>query len=450
VPTTTHYTVPGPADCDHHLHPLLQVVPGPAVCDHHLHPLLQVVPGPADCDHHLHPLLQCRVLLTPPGGLRPSSPPTTIQRVKELEKNIPLTKKDLEEMMAQQKEERKAEMDVLQKIFMQGVKEEMKEQLTAFRQEIRRELAEVREDVQKKVNVLEDKQNEMSDIQSIMDCRVDKMEEEMTLLKNLIGSQHTKVATEGQNAEIDDVTAKLVKHAMKVAGFKPIEHRDILRIKRMMNVEDDEEAKKLCLREFCKCEMRMPTKIIDELISNVKKIWNPANQDWDRLYVEFEDDKSVKVCFSYAKNLKDKDTQIMQYFSPAFSDQFRTLDATAYQLRHPDTPAGVKFKTRIRYGNLGLVLEKRHPDRKVWTKVTVPNLPPVDHNPVPPPTISTSPPTKRSRNKKRNRSPESSLDSSPTSEKNEKNSKVDEYTVDDDKIEGSFVFKDLVDKFGAN
>ena len=366
---------------------------------------------------------------------------------------MPLTKKDLDEMMAKQKEERMAEMDVLQKIFMQGVREEMKEQLTAFRQEIRRELAEVREEVQEKVTVLEDKQNEMSDIQSIMDCRVDKMEEEMTLLKELIGNQHTSVpnvATAGQNAEIDDVTAKLVKHAMRAAGFKPIEHRDILRIKKMMNVEDDEEAKKLCLKEFWKCEMRMPTKIIDELISSIKKIWNPANQNWDRLYVEFEDDKSVKVCFSYAKNLKDKETQIMQYFSPAFSDQFRTLDATAYQLRHPDTPAGVKFKTRIRYGNLGLVLEKRHPDRKVWTKVTVPNLPPVDHNPVPPPTISTSPPTRRSRNQKRTRSPGSGLESSPTSEKSEKSSKVDENTVDVDKVEESFVFQNLVDKFGAN
>ena len=38
---------------------------------------------------------------------------------------MPLTKKDLEEMMTRQKEERAAEMAVLKQIFMDGVKEEM-------------------------------------------------------------------------------------------------------------------------------------------------------------------------------------------------------------------------------------------------------------------------------------------------------------------------------------
>ena len=198
---------------------------------------------------------------------------------------------------------------------------------------------------------------------------------------------------------------------MKVAGFKPIEHCDMLRLKRMEDIDDEEEAKKLCVREFWKCELRMPRAVIDDLVTKIRKIWHPDNQNWDRLYVEFEDEKSVKICFSYAKNLRNGELQILQYFSPEFRDQFRTLDATAYHLRHPDTTNGVKFKTRIRYGKLGLELEKRHPDQKVWTQVHVPHLPPVDLNPVPPPAISTSPPSSRVRNNKRPRS--SPLNSPP-------------------------------------
>ena len=239
---------------------------------------------------------------------------------------------------------------------------------------------------------------------------------------------------------------------MRVAGFKPIEYCDIQRLKRMEDIDDDEEAKKLCLREFWKCEMRMPKAVIDELVTKIRKVWHPENKDWDRMYVEFEDEKSVKICFSYAKNLRNGELQILQYFSPEFSDQFRALDATAYQLRHPETLNGVKFKTRIRFGRLGLELEKRHPEQKFWSKVHVPHLPLVDLPPAPPPTISTSPPSSRARNKR----PRSSPQSSPS----KKSSRVeDTRTITGSVIntvatrattqESTDTFKNLVDKFAS-
>ena len=79
----------------------------------------------------------------------------------------------------------------------------------------------------------------------------------------------------------------------------------------------------------------------------------------------------MKVCFSYVKNLKDKDTQITQYFPPVFADQFSLPAETLTE------PNEVRFKTRIRYSQLGLELQKRHPFQSIWTKVAVPSLPPV-------------------------------------------------------------------------
>ena len=360
-------------------------------------------------------------------------------------------------VMTKQKEERVAEMDSLRRVFMKDVKEEMKQQLTEFREEIRREIFNVREEFIEKVSTLEDKQNEMGDIQSIMDCKVDKLEEELRAMVELVESQRNgprNGASTEENDEFNDATAKLVQDALRVVGFKPIESRDIARLKRMNDIEDDDEAMKLCLREFWRIEMRIPSHIMDELTRNIKKVWSPVNQDWDRLYVEFEDERFVKLCFSYAKFLKDKDTQIMQYFSPEFADQFRSLDAIAYQLRHPQSSNGVKFKTRIRYGQHCLELQKRHPHQRVWIKVAVPNLPPVDLDPVPPPTMRTSPPVSRTRTGKR---PRSSPGPSPTSEKSEKSSKVDDsktvhsIPINDEithiNADQSFVFKSLVDKF---
>ena len=99
-----------------------------------------------------------------------------------------------------------------------------------------------------------------------------------------------------------------------------------------------------------KCELRIPTKTVDELLDNIVKVWHPSEEEWDRLYVQFKDEKSVKLCFSYVKFMKNKDSQILQFFPPEFRDQFRTLDAIAYKLRKPENLIEVKYKTRIRFG----------------------------------------------------------------------------------------------------
>ena len=98
---------------------------------------------------------------------------------------MPLTKKDLEDMMAKQKEERHEELEALKKVFLEGVKEEMKEQITLVREEMRAELSAVREDFEEKVEDLGEKQKEISDVQSFLDCRVDKLEEELKKLKQV-------------------------------------------------------------------------------------------------------------------------------------------------------------------------------------------------------------------------------------------------------------------------
>ena len=247
-----------------------------------------------------------------------------------------LTKKDLEEMMAKQKEERLAEMNMLKDMFMESVKQEVKKQITVASEEIKEEIVEVRKEVDSKLTSVEVKQNEMSDVQTILDCRVDKLEEEIKSLKQ---DSRSEPGNLNKTVENDTEVAGLVEYATKIIGFKPIEAKDISRIKRMKEIVDTEEAKRECLSEFLRCEMRMSKETVGELLDKIVKIWEPSDEeDWDRLYVEFKDEKSVKTCYSYCKFMKNKDSQILQYFPLHFRDQYRTLDTIAYKLRKPDDP----------------------------------------------------------------------------------------------------------------
>ena len=358
--------------------------------------------------------------------------------------------------MARQKEERQEELETLRKVFMEGVKEQMKEQITLVREEMRAELSAVRNDVQDKVEDLGEKQKEISDVQSILDCRVDKLEEELKKLK-----QVPRTEINDTDSEPDKETLKLIDHAAKVVGFKPIEARDISRLMRMENIEDEEEAKKECLKEYWRCELRMPVESVNELLNNIVKVWHPEDEDeWDKLYVEFQDAKYVKICYSYCKFMRNKDSQILQYIPSQFRDQCRTLHSISYQLRKPEDPSATKFKTRLRFGKSGLELQKRHPDQKNWTKVPVHHLPPVDLNPVPPPSARDSPPLVRARDRKRPRSPQQS-ESPPSSHVGKREKIAEEHTkrpveehsgptYDISNVGKAFQFQNLVDRFAGN
>ena len=85
------------------------------------------------------------------------------------------------------------------------------------------------------------------------------------------------MATRVMPVTLHQTTLSMLKYAHIVVGFKPIEHRDILRHKRTMDIEDDEDAKKSCLKEFWRCEMRMPSATVEELLSSITKVWNQEN-----------------------------------------------------------------------------------------------------------------------------------------------------------------------------
>ena len=152
-----------------------------------------------------------------------------------------ITKKDLEEMMIKQKEERMAEMALMKEMFMDTVKNEIEKQVMAVREEIKDNIDDVKVEVDDKLKDIKEKQNEISDVQSVLDCRVDKLEEELKSLKQYPENEKPEIHSKAQS---DTEIKELVEYATRVVGLKPIESKDIRRMKRTLEIQDDEEPKK--------------------------------------------------------------------------------------------------------------------------------------------------------------------------------------------------------------
>ena len=365
-----------------------------------------------------------------------------------------VTIKDLENMMKKQKEEREEEMKTLKSLLMEGVKEEIKVQIGDIRTEVDEKVAAVQEELENKLSAMDHKHSEVINVQSVLDSRVDMLESEIKALREMTKNKCSESESSSDtNSDTSEDVSKLVEYAVKVVGFKPIENKDVLRQKRMFDIEDDTQAKQSCLKEFWRCELRMPTTVVDSLLENIENIFSAPEKDWDKLFVEFKDERSAKLCYSYCKFMRNKESQIVQFFPPEFRDQYRTLDSIAYKLRKPDDTYATKFKTRIRFSRQGLILEKRHPEQRNWTNVSVSHLPPVDLQPVPLPAASNSPPSERQRDRDSKR-PRSPLQTSLAAERPSKNSRVVKGNLDKnvtslEDVHDNFVFKNLVDKFAS-
>ena len=105
-------------------------------------------------------------------------------------------------------------------------------------------------------------------------------------------------------------------------------------------------------------------KIQDDVFNEIKieKIFPPAKDTWDKLYVEFSNQASVNIIYSYARCLR-KDQRLVTYIPKQFYDRYRALESKAYDLRHSD----VKYKTRVKMGSSDLILYKKIPGERTWS-----------------------------------------------------------------------------------
>ena len=129
----------------------------------------------------------------------------------------------------------------------------------------------------------------------------------------------------------------------------------------MSNAKDQDEAYIEGLKEFFRQEMRMDQEVFNSL--GIKKVFPPAKENWDTLYLAFESETAVNTIFNYAKNLK-KDQRLVRYIPKEFYDRYRAMEGDAYLLRH----SVKKYKTKVQMGISDLVLYKKESGGR-WSAV---------------------------------------------------------------------------------
>ena len=158
----------------------------------------------------------------------------------------------------------------------------------------------------------------------------------------------------------------LCASARRVIGFTPIEPKMLEIQMTSYGAKDIEEAKIMEIKSYLKCELKMLPSEIEKL--NITRIFPPAKQDWNVLYVEFGNEFEVDTIFSYTKNMTKKDHRVIHWIPKQMYARFRAVESLAYTIRKEEG-----LKTRVKIGKTDFLLLTRDPSSPVWSRRQLPS-----------------------------------------------------------------------------
>ena len=158
---------------------------------------------------------------------------------------------------------------------------------------------------------------------------------------------------------------EIVSAARRTIGLQCIYPADLHRQTRLYGARDEAEARILAVKEFLKCEMKVSGEVFDEM--KVEKIFPPARENWNTLYIRFASESSVHTLYNYTRHLRSNQ-RLVPYIQKQFYPRYKAMENLAYTLRHSE----MKYKTRVKMGISDLVLYKRMPNESSWIAVKPP------------------------------------------------------------------------------
>ena len=82
---------------------------------------------------------------------------------------------------------------------------------------------------------------------------------------------------------------------------------------------------------YLKCEMKIPPSEIAKL--NIVKIFAPAKDDWNTLYMEFGSEFEVDKLFGYTRVMIKQDHRVVRWYPKQIFDRYMAVDKIAYEMR---------------------------------------------------------------------------------------------------------------------
>ena len=187
-----------------------------------------------------------------------------------------------------------------------------------------------------------------------------------------------------------DKIQETLNRARKIISLQPIHNRkDVARQFRMHeDVTTDDQAMKAAVLEFIDCELKCKN------VPNIVKVFPPANNpDYDRLYVEFENETAASYVSGFSRVIRKPDHQVSIYVPRSFQPRFRAFNEHARALRTAPGLSPGDVKTKVIYGLNDFVLLTK-PRNGRWSSLflNTENFPPLLPPPGPAQTTDSPPP----------------------------------------------------------
>ena len=133
------------------------------------------------------------------------------------------------------------------------------------------------------------------------------------------------------------------------------------------------------VRSYLKCEMKILPSVIEEL--DIVRVFAPAKENWNVLYVELGSEFQADSIFSYTKVMKG-DNRVVRWFPKEMFARYNALEKVAFNIR--DRREENKIKTKVKIGQCDLELFTRDPletNSQTWKRHPLPkDLPKIEIN----------------------------------------------------------------------
>ena len=164
-----------------------------------------------------------------------------------------------------------------------------------------------------------------------------------------------------------EATNKVFSSAAKVIGFKPIDKVHVEHIMRRQKEEmqhrseEDQwqEALSSAVKLFLEKEMRIKEDKYSRL--EIVKIFPPAKDDWNVLYVEFKTKKQADLVYTYTQYMRknvqgEGKPEVQMYVPKVLYNRFRVINLMAFRIRQESQKT---ISTRVTMGQDDFVLQQR-------------------------------------------------------------------------------------------
>ena len=166
---------------------------------------------------------------------------------------------------------------------------------------------------------------------------------------------------------------ELISLSRRTVGLQRIDRRDIQRMYQDQygGATSEEEARMLAVKEYLKLELKLSEGTIQEM--EIERIFTPAREDPEWLYVTFRYEASVSRIFEKTRIMR-KNSRIMTYIPKEYRNRFEAIRDLGNKLRLEED-----CKTRIKMGYKDLQLHRKDRSSGKWELVSLPaEFPPVN------------------------------------------------------------------------